>query len=237
MSITNRLFLGLILLLVIVASCTSNKKPSTDLKLWVPGSIDIIDKIRFTDVQKQLTMQYCKDNYDLNDYILRNPKMIVIHYTAVPDLKETLEIFQKDSLSSNRSYIAGFSPLNVGIHYIIDKDGKIYQTKPDSVIARHIIGYNHVALGIENVALNESELTANQVESNCNLIYHLYSKYNTIEYLIGHHEYDNPKLSHYTLIKILNKDYRPYTKYDPGNKFMEQVRTRLKRKYGIEFKK
>ena len=206
-------------------------------KTHAADSIKIIKKIWFTDAQLKMTKAYCKKHYGIERITLKKPKMIVVHYTAVPSLEETLQIFQKDSLSTNRKYIANFSALNVGVHYIVDKDGTIYQTKPDTIIARHIIGFNHVALGIENVALNEQDITSAQLKSNVELIRYLLQKKPGINYLIGHHEYNNKELPHYKLIKIKDPSYAPYKKPDPGNKFMSKLRKKLAQNHGIKLKK
>ncbi len=55
-------------------------------------------------------------------------------------------------------------------------------------MARHVIGLNHYAIGIENVGGVEGalELTEAQVQSNAYLVRYLKNKYPTIQYLIEH---------------------------------------------------
>lgn len=165
------------------------------------------------------------------------PKMIVVHHTVIPTLKRTIQLFKQDLLSKKRKHIGQFSKLNVGIHYVVDKDGAIYHLLADSIMARHIVGFNHVSIGIENVAKNSSELTEEQVMSNALLIDHLAKKHPSIQYLIGHHEYNQKALPHYELFLALDSNYLPYDKYDPGPGFMKKLRGKLKSDYGLAFEK
>jgi N-acetylmuramoyl-L-alanine amidase len=198
-------------------------------------AVDTINTI--SDIKLQLTEQYCEENYGVKRYQLESPKMIVVHYTVIPTLQETIQYFSKDSIAVDRTQIRKFSRLNVGIHYVIDKNGRIYNLLPDSVVARHIIGFNHVALGIENIAKDSMDLTAAQLESNVNLIRFLGARHSSIQYLIGHHEYDQVHLPHYKLFRSVNAGYAPYRKTDPGLQFMKQIRHRLSATYDLAYEK
>jgi len=206
-----------------------------------PGNNDElgqVDTVRtWNNIKKELTLDYCADNYGIREYRLDTPRMIVVHFTVIPTLDETLALFKRDSISASRKAIGKFSSLNVGIHYVIDKDGKIYKLDPDSVIARHVIGFNYVSLGIENVAKDKEELTNEQLQSNIRLIKFLKGKYPSITYLIGHDEYNDKNLPHYKLYKSTNPEYQPYDKHDPGEEFMSKIRASLKEKYGLVFQK
>ncbi len=184
-----------------------------------------------------MTKDYCQYHYGLNSYLLENPQMVVIHYTVIPTLDETIEFFRPEKLSSIRTYIQKFSPLNVGIHYVIDRDGSIYSLVPDTVIARHLIGFNHVSIGIENIAVNQEDLTQEQLQSNVRLVHYLTGKYPTIEYMIGHHEYNDESLPHFALFRSQDSTYLPYDKPDPGPRFMKELRVELQNKYELVLEK
>jgi len=187
-----------------------------------------VDTVRVLTKKKlDLTVKYNKKNYGFSSYRLDSPRIIVVHYTAIDRLDATLNLFKKDLIASSRDYIKDFSSLNVGIHYVVDKDGHIYSLHPDTVVARHLIGFNHVSLGIENIAADSTGLTKAQIESNAKLIAYLSKKYPTIRYLIGHHEYNDKKLPHYKYFKSLNPAYKPYGKIDPGDAYMRKLRNRL----------
>lgn len=205
----------------------SNDEPAFSLQV---DTIPTINALKL-----ELTREYCKKHYGLSDYRLDTPRMVVIHYTAIPTLEQTLSLFKMDEIASTRKYINQFSSLNVGIHYVVDQDGRIYHLHPDTVIARHIIGFNHVSIGIENIAGTEKDLTPAQLESNIELVRALKIKHPDIEFLIGHDEYNNDSLPHYKLFKSLDPKYQPYDKPDPGAKFMTDLRQQLFDRYSLEF--
>ncbi|MEQ9307172.1 MAG: peptidoglycan recognition family protein [Marinoscillum sp.] len=195
-----------------------------------------VDTVSIISANKlRLTELYSLQNYGIESYKLDSIKMTVVHYTVIPTLKQTFDLFLKDSLASNRSYIRDFNVLNVGIHYVIDREGSIYNLLPDSVMARHVIGFNHISLGIENIARDSSELTYDQLVSNARLINFLKFRYPEMEFLIGHNEYNNKNLPHFSLFKSLNHNYKPYDKPDPGRRFMSDLRQILKDQYDLEF--
>ena len=91
-------------------------------------------------------------------------------------------------------------------------------------MARHVIGLNHCAIGIENVGPNEvGELTASQLTANVSLINYLRKKY-SIAYVIGHYEYDD--FIGHPLWLEKDANYRT-EKVDPGEKFMKLLREKL----------
>ena len=107
---------------------------------------------------------------------------------------------------------------------MVDRDGTIYELLPPTRIARHCIGLNHIAIGIENVGDGTKyPITAEQVKANVNLIKALANKY-PITHLIGHHEHNAMETHPY--FQELNPKYRT-TKIDPGNEIMTQIRAGL----------
>jgi N-acetylmuramoyl-L-alanine amidase len=185
----------------------------------------------------ELTRQYSRLHYGVNSHTLRNPKMIVIHYTAIDTVRESLDYFKPAEIWPDRSYIKKFGRLNVGVHFLVDKNGDIYSLLPTDIIGRHIIGFNHVSIGIENVARNERSLTSQQLRSNALLIKSLSDKFPSIAYLIGHFEYSDRELPHYRLFKEKVKGYKPTVKIDPGKRFMRDLRKLLREDYRLVLKK
>jgi N-acetyl-anhydromuramyl-L-alanine amidase AmpD len=112
---------------------------------------------------------------------------------------------------------------------VVDRDGKIYQLMPTNWMARHTVGLNNIAIGIENVGgySNQAEdLTDAQVAANIQLVKYLKKQYPEITYLIGHFEYGEFRKT--KLWEEKDKNYFTH-KVDPGKKFMCQVRTGLGR--------
>jgi N-acetyl-anhydromuramyl-L-alanine amidase AmpD len=96
---------------------------------------------------------------------------------------------------------------------------------PDTIMARHTIGLNHCAIGIENVGgTPQTTLTEAQFESNKWLVRQLADKY-PIEYLIGHYEYT--AFEGHPLWLEKDAAYRT-EKTDPGPAFMRKIRRSLR---------
>ena len=184
--------------------------------------LSIIKKfINYDKERIQLSLDYMKKHHDLVQTVPTIvPKMIVLHYTAGGTVDSNFNYFNKTRIESQRKYIKNHSSLNVSAHYIVGRDGKIYQLMPDNMFARHTIGLNYMAIGIENIGSKSQPLTEAQVKANANLIRYLTAKYN-IEYLIGHFEYG--VFRNTPLWKETDKNY--FTgKVDPEKKFMIKVR-------------
>lgn len=232
---------SLLFLLLIVGCVRTSSTTKEQVQIIVeekqPIAIEMDTFAIVTVNRLEMTKQYSKQNYGIADYRLKNPSMIVIHYTAIPSLERTLNYFKSDSLDVTRKRIVKKSALNVGVHYVVDKDGAIYSLLPDSIMGRHLIGYNHIALGIENVSKDSSDLTTAQIASNVKLIKYLSDKHDSIRYLIGHCEYDNAALPHYKHLLVMDPSYAPYKKGDPGLLFLEAVRNNLKLEYDLVFEK
>ena len=182
--------------------------------------------ISFGETRKELTVGYLQDRYGLPGTDARiRPRMIVLHWTAIPTLEGSLEAFEPERLPGARGDIQAAGALNVSAHYLIDRDGTIYHLMPDTIMARHTIGLNHCAIGIENVGgTPQTPLTREQMESNKWLVRELARKY-PIEYLIGHYEYT--AFEGHPLWLEKDAGYRT-EKTDPGADFMKRIRRSLK---------
>ncbi|MBP1839271.1 peptidoglycan recognition family protein [Formosa algae] len=182
----------------------------------------IIDKpIVFNEERKVLTIDYLKRHYGLEQTTPEIvPKMIVLHWTVVPTLEKTYQVFKDPILPNYRKEITGASPLNVSSQFLVDQDGTIYRLMPETTMARHVIGLNHCAIGIENVGgTADLPLTELQVKANIKLVKYLSKKY-PIDYLIGHYEYTN--FENHPLWLEKDQGYRT-EKTDPGQSFVEAV--------------
>lgn len=188
-------------------------------------SVDIIKRpISYNQERIQLSLEYLEIRHGLiqkNPTI--NPKMIVLHYTDGGTLKSIFNYFNHPVIENARNYNKKQSALNVSAHYLIDRDGKIYQLMEDTLFARHIIGLNYCSIGVENIGSKKEPLTEAQVLSNVQLIRHLVRKFQ-IEYVIGHSEYVQFRQT--DLWKETNPQYFTQ-KEDPGIEFMKQIRLRI----------
>lgn len=189
-------------------------------------TLKVIEKpIIFDQERADLSIAYLKDRHGLTqDKPSIKPMMVVLHWTEIPTVAGTFNTFNTSRLPAARKGIAGASALNVSSQYVVDRDGTIYRLMPDTTFARHVIGLNYCAIGVENIGGDNSPLTDAQLKANEDLVRYLKSKYD-IQYVIGHFEYlqfkDTP------LWKETDPNYQT-VKTDPGIEFMEKIRSNLK---------
>ena len=177
--------------------------------------------------RRTLMREYARVHYGVDSSTLTAPSMIVIHDTEIGTLKETFAAFAPDALPAGRAEIKAGGAVNVGVHFVVDRDGTVYSLLPLDAMGRHAIGFNHVALGIENVAKTPKDLTDAQLRADAELVSDLVGRLPSILYLVGHHEYVMKKRPHYRLFKELDASYAPTSKSDPGPEFMRRLRARL----------
>jgi len=204
-----RILIVLTLSALMLSSCSSIKS--------------IVDKpIVFNEERELLTLKYLQQRYGLeadNPKII--PKMIVLHWTVIPTFEKSFAAFENPTLPNWRPDIKSVSGLNVSSQFMVDRDGTIYRLLPETTMARHVIGLNHCAIGVENVGGDkEQPLTKAQLKSNIWLVRYLAEKYD-IDYLIGHYEYTF--FENHPLWLEKDSGYRT-VKTDPGADFMEKVR-------------
>jgi N-acetylmuramoyl-L-alanine amidase len=190
------------------------------------SALKIVAKpIVFDSLRKQLSLEYIFMHYGLKlEEPTIHPQMIVIHHTAIDAFDLSFKTMYGSILPKARKEIKKEGLLNVSSHYLIDRDGTVYQLLPDTVFARHTIGLNPIAIGIENVGGRRLPLTTAQLNSNARLVRLLKQKYPSIQWMIGHKEYGKFRGS-----KLwMEKDRGYFTiKHDPEGNFMEMLRSRL----------
>lgn len=91
-------------------------------------------------------------------------ELVVLHCTEA-SLKSTLAEFQKTE------------PRQVSAHYVIDRNGDIYQMVHDSERANHCRGANESSIGIEHVGLETDPLAKAQATASAALIRWLLEQY------------------------------------------------------------
>jgi len=212
------------------AGCAAQTQLKTCKTIAPPPSytLKIIDKpIDFGAKRIALSKAYIAKHYGKKvDTIRIDPKVIVLHYTAIDSLQASFNTMKPQTLGNGRKDIAKASALNVSAQFLVDKDGTVYRLiTPENTMARHVIGLNYYAIGVENVAKDAAHLTPAQVKANIALVGYLKRKYPGIAYLIGHHEYRRMEKTPLWLEK--DKGYRT-VKYDPGEMFMRKVREGVK---------
>jgi N-acetylmuramoyl-L-alanine amidase len=185
--------------------------------------------ISFSETRKASTLEYIRRHYDPKATSIDiKPVMIVVHWTGSNSFGGAWNTFNREMLEG-RADIAKAGGLGTSAHYLVARDGQPYRLMPETWMARHVIGLNRKAIGIENVG--SGNLSAAQLETNALLIADIAKRFK-IEYVIGHLEYGRFRQS--ALWEELDKTYFT-VKIDPGEAFMKRLRVRLGQ-LGLKFK-
>lgn len=190
------------------------------------SAVTIVDApMAWSERRAELTLAYRRMHSDraATDLAI-SPRVVVLHYTGGGSATGTRRYFDNVEIESSRKTLARGGKVNVSAHFVIDRDGTIYRLQPETRFARHCIGLNHVAIGIENVG-DEAKypLTPAQVEANAALVRDLAARF-PITHLLGHHEV--MRFRDHAYFVELDRRYRN-EKGDPGERFMASVRERL----------
>jgi len=175
--------------------------------------------------RERLTLLYRREHSDPEATDLAiDPRVIVLHYTAGGSAAATRHYFDNVRVEAARKEIARAGAVNVSAHFVVDRDGTIYRLQPETRFARHCIGMNHIAIGIENAG-DEAKfpLTEAQVAADAALVRDLAHRFR-ITHLLGHHEVmkfrEHP---YYVERAAAYQNDKP----DPGPRFMAAVRARV----------
>lgn len=212
------------------AGAPADATTSTELAL-VDAALDPVGQLArdwpltWTTRRQALMLAYRRTHSDPAATDLRiEPRMIVLHYTAGGSAAATKRYFDRDELEQARATLRGGGAANVSAHFLVDRDGTIFRLLPETTMARHCIGLNHVAIGVENVGDDRRwPLTAAQVQANARLVRALTARF-PITHLIGHHEARGFEGSPWFVERV--RGYRN-RKPDPGAAFMAKVRAEV----------
>jgi N-acetyl-anhydromuramyl-L-alanine amidase AmpD len=143
-------------------------------------------RIPFPAKRKQEMARYAQRHYGIDDYHLRNPKVIVEHFTASDSFNSAWNTFAADVPDIELHELPG-----VCSHFIVDRDGTIYQLVPTTIMCRHTVGLNWTAIGIEHVGTSDSQVMgdAKQLRASLRLTRWLKHHYGILtRNVIGHAE-------------------------------------------------
>ena len=121
--------------------------------LLAPPKPHIVWKpIPFGAKRKAEMAQYAERHYGIHSYVL-HPKVIVEHVTATSTFSSAYNTFAADVPDAELHSLPGTCA-----HFIVDRDGTIYQLVPLDIMCRHTVGLNYVAIGIEHVGLSDAQV-------------------------------------------------------------------------------
>jgi hypothetical protein len=134
---------------VIIQTTTTPPPPPPRLArphvVWKP--------IPFSAQRLAETAAYAKRHYGVDTWHIHGPHVIVEHYTESTTMMSAWSTFAQDVPDSELHELPGTCA-----HFIVDRDGTIYQLVPLDVICRHTVGLNLVALGIEHVGMSDGQI-------------------------------------------------------------------------------
>jgi N-acetylmuramoyl-L-alanine amidase len=146
-----------------VAASTSTTGMSR-LATKVPRPTIIQKPIPFP-LRRKVEMASCAHrHYGLNSWQLKTPHVIVEHYTANDSFSATWNTFASDTPDPELNELPGDCA-----HFVIDKDGTIYQLVSLNTMCRHTVGLNYTSIGIEHVGISDREILDNPRQLNASL--------------------------------------------------------------------
>lgn len=107
---------------------------------------------------------YARRHYGLNTAALRDPHVIVIHYTLTTTFAQAFNTFAPDVPDSELHERPGTCA-----HFVVDRDGTIYQLVPLRLMCRHTVGLNWTAIGIEHVGTSDAEVLGDAAQMRSSL--------------------------------------------------------------------
>ena len=154
--------------------------------LVAPKPLIVQKPIPFPPARRAETAVYAQRHYGLDTWRLNAPHVIVEHYTATTTFSSAWNTFAADSPDPELGERPGTCA-----HFVIDRDGTIYQLVPLSTICRHTVGLNWTAIGIEHVGTSDASILDNprQLHASLELTLWLMSRYGiSLPNVIGHAE-------------------------------------------------
>jgi N-acetyl-anhydromuramyl-L-alanine amidase AmpD len=142
--------------------------------------------IPFPPHRKREMAAYSKRHYGQYEWRLRDVKTIVEHLSVTSSVGAVYNTFAPDRPDSEFGELP-----NTCAHYVIGSSGRIYRLVPLTIRCRHVVGLNHVSVGIEHVGYTESDVLGNprQLHASLRLTRWLRCRYHLkVPAVIGHNE-------------------------------------------------
>ena len=175
------------------------------------------------------TRAYAQRHYGIDSYVLR-PRAIVEHYTASSTFSSAFNTFAADVPDAELHQLPGTCA-----HFVVDRDGTIYQLVRLDVMCRHTVGLNWAALGIEHVGLSDAQVLGDPAQMRASLALTLWLMWRYhigLAKVIGHNESLTSPLH-----RELYPPWRCQTHGDWNRMDMNAYRARLvalARRYGLD---
>ena len=96
---------------------------------------------------------YARRHYGLSTWRLVDPRVIVEHYSATATASAVYNTFAPDHPDPELH-----ERPNTCAHFVVARDGTIFQLVPLGTMCRHAVGLNHTAIGIEHVGFSDGQV-------------------------------------------------------------------------------
>jgi N-acetylmuramoyl-L-alanine amidase-like protein len=202
---------------------------ATGATLRAPRPPIVLKLIPFGAKRKAETAAYAERHYGIDTWRLVHPHVIVEHYTASESFASTYDYFASDTPDVELGQLPG-----VCAHFVVDKDGTIYQLVPLTIMCRHTVGLNYTAIGIEHVGTSDAEILSDPRQLSASLaltVWLMQQEHIQLRNVIGHNESLTSPFH-----KELYAPWRCQTHGDWNRADMDVYRAkiaRLARRYGI----
>ncbi len=153
--------------------------------LVAPRPAIVAKPIPFGAARRAETTAYARKHYGVATWRLR-PHVIVEHYTATNSFSSVFNTFAADTPDPELGEKPGTCA-----HFVIDRDGTIYQLVPLTTICRHTVGLNWTAIGIEHVGTSDASILNDprQLRASLDLTLWLMTRFRiSLPNVIGHAE-------------------------------------------------
>jgi N-acetylmuramoyl-L-alanine amidase len=182
------------------------------LLLAAPQPAIVQRPIPFGARRKRETAAYAKRHYGIDDYRLRHPHVIVEHYTVTSTFSQTFNTFAPDVPDSELHELPGTCA-----HFVVDRDGTIYQLVKLSIMCRHTVGLNWTAIGIEHVGFSDGQILHDrrQLAASLKLTRWLRCRYGIkVKNVIGHSESLSSPYHHERVARLRGQTHGDWTHAD-----------------------
>jgi beta-N-acetylhexosaminidase len=152
---------------------------------------------------------YSKRHYGTAQWRLTAPKVIVEHYTASDTFASAYNTFAPDHPDSELHELPGTCA-----HFVIDKDGTIYQLVPLTIRCRHTVGLNYTAIGIEHVGRSAAGILGDrrQIAASLRLTRWLMARFHiSRKNVIGHAESLSSPYHHELVARLRTQTHGDWT--------------------------
>src|SRR5204862_5188976 len=121
-------------------------------------------RIPFPQKRKDEMRAYARRHYGINAYTLTKPKVIVEHVAVAASAAATRNTFVSDRPDSELHELPGTCS-----HFVVDRDGSIYQLVSLTLMCRHTVGLNYTAIGIEHAGFTDGDVLGDSRELGASL--------------------------------------------------------------------